>query len=128
MVVDTSAVIAILADEPEGSACGRAIADAAVAVMSTANYLELMMVALSRSLAGRAEVEGLILDARIELIAVSVEHAGTAVTAFHRFGKGRHPAKLNYGDCFAYALAKHRGEPLLYKGNDFSQTDLVPAL
>jgi ribonuclease VapC len=128
MVVDTSAVIAILAGEPEGAACGRAIADAAAVVMSTANYLELVMVALSRDLAGRAEVEGLILDARITLIAVSIEHAGMAITAFQRFGNGRHPAKLNYGDCFAYALAKQRREPLLYKGNDFSQTDVLNAL
>ena len=128
MVVDTSAVVAILAGEPEGPACGRALADAGSAAMSVANYVELVMVALSRDLAGRTEVEGLMADARIELVAVTRVHAGLAIEAFARFGKGRHRAALNYGDCFAYALAKERGEPLLFKGGDFARTDVVPAL
>ena len=128
MVVDTSAIIAILADEPDGGAYARAIADADGATMSVASYLELMIVALSRDLAGRTEVEELVAEAAIELVAVSLEHAQLAATAFEQYGHGRHPAKLNYGDCFAYALARQRREPLLFKGDDFSRTDLVAAL
>lgn len=128
MVVDTSAVIAILADELEGEAFGRALAMAPSRVMSVASYIELMMIALSRDLAGRAEVEGLLADAGIEVVPVTAAQGQLAVTAFLRFGKGRHPAGLNYGDCFAYALAKERGEPLLFKGRDFARTDVVPAL
>jgi ribonuclease VapC len=96
--------------------------------MSAASYVELMIIALSRALAGRAEVEEMLKDAQIELVPVSIDHARFAVAAFDRFGKGRHAAKLNFGDCFAYALAKERGEPLLFKGEDFARTDLVPAL
>ena len=128
MVVDTSAIVAILADEPDGETYARAIAEADSATMSVASYLELMIVALSRDLAGRAEVESLVADAAIELVAVTLEHAQLAATAFEQYGRGRHPAKLNYGDCFAYALAKQRREPLLFKGDDFPLTDLVPAL
>ena len=128
MVVDTSAIVAILADEPDGEAYARAIAEADSATMSVASYLELMIVALSRDLAGRTEVEELVADAAIELVAVTLEHARLAATAFEQYGRGRHPAKLNYGDCFAYALAKQRREPLLFKGDDFALTDLVPAL
>ena len=128
MVVDTSAVVAILADEREGEAFGRALAAAPSRAMSVASYVELMMIALSRDLAGRTEVEGLLADAGIELVPVTPSQGQLAVTAFLRFGKGRHPARLNYGDCFAYALAKERGEPLLFKGGDFARTDVVPAL
>jgi ribonuclease VapC len=128
MVVDTSALIAILAGEPDAVDHGRAIAGAVAPAMSAASYVELMIIALSRALAGRAEVEEMLKDAQIELVPVSIDHARFAVAAFDRFGKGRHPAKLNFGDCFAYALAKERGEPLLFKGEDFARTDLVPAL
>ena len=128
MVVDTSAIVAILADEPDGETYARAIAEADSATMSVASYLELMIVALSRDLAGRAEVESLVADAAIELVAVTLEHAQLAATTFEQYGRGRHPAKLNYSDCFAYALAKQRREPLLFKGDDFALTDLVPAL
>ncbi len=73
-------------------------------------------------------MEGLLSDARIELIAVTRAHAELAIKGFERFGKGRHRAALNYGDCFAYALAKERSEPLLFNGGDFARTDVVPAL
>ena len=128
MVVDTSAIVAILADEPDGETYARPIPEADSATISVASYLELMIVALSRDLAGRTEVEELVADATIELVAVTLEHAQLAATAFEQYGRGRHPAKLNYSDCFAYALAKQRREPLLFKGDDFALTDLVPAL
>ena len=70
------------------------------------------------------EFDAFLSCAMIELVAVDQEQAGLALTAFRRFGRGRHPARLNFGDCFAYALAKAEGEPLLYKGGDFSKTDL----
>lgn len=104
MVVDTSALVAILLDEPEAERFGRAVADAAQAMLSAANYVELGFLARSRRRQSRA------------------------VEAFARYGKGNHPARLNFGDCFAYALAKERGKPLLLKGNGFARTDIHPAL
>ncbi len=75
-----------------------------------------------------ARFEALLAQLNMDVIPVTAEHAEVARTAYARFGRGNHPAKLNYGDCFAYALAKVSGEPLLFKGNDFSQTDITPAL
>jgi ribonuclease VapC len=128
VVVDTSAVVAILADEAEAGVLARAIADAPAAVMSVVNYVELMVVALSRGLAGRAEIEELLGDAGIAREGVTLAQSELAIEAFERFGKGRHGASLNFGDCFAYALAKARAEPLLFKGRDFSRTDIQSAL
>jgi ribonuclease VapC len=128
MVVDTSVVVAILMAEPDAELLGAALASARAPMMSAASYVELLLVSLSRDIAGRAEVDEMLADAAIEIVPVSLEHARLAVTAFERFGKGRHPARLNYGDCFAYALAKERVEPLLFKGDDFARTDIVPAL
>ncbi len=76
----------------------------------------------------RARFETLLAKLNLDIVPVSVEQAAVARTAYLRFGRGNHPARLNYGDCFAYALAKVTGEPLLFKGNDFSQTDITPAL
>lgn len=128
MVVDTSAVVAILVGEPDASSLAAAIASATAPVISAASYIELLLVALSRGIAGRSEVDDTLVDAAVEIVPVSLEQARLAVTAFERFGKGRHPARLNYGDCFAYALAQERGLPLLFKGTDFALTDIASAL
>jgi ribonuclease VapC len=126
MVIDTSALLAILQDEPERRSFNEAIEAAERRSLSTATFVETSIVIESRYGAeGLRDLDALLTTAVIEIVAVDVEQASIARTAFSRFGKGRHPAGLNYGDCFTYALAKTRGEPLLFKGHDFSQTDLM---
>lgn len=126
MVVDTSSLLAILLDEPERRAFNEAIEAADSRSMSVATFLEVSIVIESRFGAeGIRDLDMFIERAAIELVAVDLEQVNVARRAFSRFGKGRHPAGLNYGDCFAYALATVRGEPLLYKGEDFSQTDVA---
>jgi ribonuclease VapC len=126
MVIDTSALLSILQDEPERRAFIEAIEAADSAVMSVATFVEISMVIASRYGAeGLADLDLFIDRAGIELVAVDVEQGRLARHAFGRFGKGRHPAGLNFGDCFSYALARVRGEPLLFKGDDFSQTDAI---
>ena len=128
MIVDTSAVLAVLFDEPDAERFTRAIAEAPYCRMSTANFLEAALVVEGRAgLAGGHELDLFIEKAAIELVAVSVEHAQAARRAWRRFGKGNHPVGLNFGDCFASALAEVTGEPLLYKGNDFALTDVESA-
>lgn len=127
MVIDTSALLAILLDEPERRTFNEAIEGAESRVMSAATFVEVSMVIESRFGAeGIRDLDLFIERAEIGLTAVDSEQAHVARRAFSRFGKGRHPAGLNYGDCFAYALAMVLGEPLLYKGNDFGQTDVRP--
>ena len=129
MIVDTSAVLAVLFDEPDAERFTRAIAEAPHCRMSTANFLEAAFVVEGRAwMAGGHELDIFIERAAIELVPVSVEHMQAARRAWRRFGKGNHPARLNFGDCFAYALAEVTGEPLLYKGEDFALTDLESAL
>jgi ribonuclease VapC len=129
MVLDTSALLAILQDEPERRAFNEAIEAAGSRLLSVASYVETSMVIESRHGAEGLRDLDLVVDrAQIELVAVDVEQGRVACRAFSRFGKGRHPAGLNYGDCFAYALASTRGEPLLFKGGDFSATDVTPAV
>ena len=125
MIIDTSAFLAILEDEPDRRAFTEAIAAAAVRRISAATFLEASMVIEARhGAAGVQRLDMLIESADIEVVAVDWVQARVARQAFADFGKGRHPAGLNYGDCFAYALARQRGEPLLCKGDDFSRTDL----
>ncbi len=125
MVIDTSALLAILQDEPERRAFAEAIENAGSCSMSVGNLLETSLVIESRFGAeGIRDLDQLIGKARIELVPVDLEQLGIARRAFSRFGKGRHPAALNFGDCFAYALARALGEPLLYKGDDFARTDI----
>ncbi len=125
MVIDTSAFLAILQDEPDRRSFTAAIAAAVVRRTSAATFLEASMVLQSRYGAeGAQRLDMLIETARIEVMAVDPAQARIALRAFVDFGKGRHPAALNYGDCFAYALARHLGEPLLCKGSDFARTDL----
>jgi ribonuclease VapC len=126
MVIDASALLAILQDEPERRSFNEAIEAAASRSISTATFVEASIVIEARYGAeGVRDFDALIAKAGIELVPVDAEQAHIARAAFSQFGRGRHPAGLNYGDCFSYALAKALGEPLLFKGADFSQTDVA---
>jgi ribonuclease VapC len=129
MIVDTSALISILFAEPDAERYALALARADRCRISAANYVETAIVveANTRSSASR-DFDTFHRRAGILLEPVTEEHAQLARDAYVRFGKGRHRAGLNFGDCFAYALAKASGEPLLYKGEDFGRTDIVSAL
>ena len=125
MVIETSALVAILFDEPDAEHFEIAIESDPTRLMSTASVLEASIVVEARlGEAGGRELDLLMHKAQIEIVAVTVEQLEMARHAFRTYGKSRHPAGLNYGDCFAYALSKTSGEPLLFKGNDFSQTDV----
>jgi ribonuclease VapC len=125
MVLDTSALLAILFDEPERRSFTEAIEAAARRLLSAANFVEASMILESRYGAeGVRTLDRLLTTAAVEIMPVDSAQAYSAREAFRAFGKGRHAAGLNFGDCFAYALAKSSGEPLLFKGNDFTQTDL----
>jgi ribonuclease VapC len=128
MILDTSALVAILYREPEAGAFAHAIENSDVCRLSVANYVELAMV-VERSLGpeGMRQAEILFRRIGITLEPVTPEQGELARQAFLDFGKGRHKAGLNYGDCFAYALAKAMAEPLLFKGDDFALTDIEPA-
>lgn len=125
MVVDTSALLAIFLGEPERQQFVTAIIASAKRFISAANVLETAIVLESKKgeSAGR-EFDLFLIQTDIEIVAVEGEHIEVARSAWRRFGKGRHPAALNFGDCFAYALAKFSGEPLLAKGQDFKLTDV----
>lgn len=125
MIIDTSAILAILLGEQEDFKFIEAISRDPKRLISAGTALELMLVIEAR----KGEIGGRELDlflhrAKIDIVPFDSEQLEIARTAWRRFGKGRHPAGLNFGDCFAYALAKISGEPLLFKGNDFSQTDI----
>src|SRR6476619_7178926 len=127
MIVDTSALIAILRDEPEAPACARAIENSAVRRVSAANFVEAaVIIDASRDPVASRRFDELIKEAQIIIEPVTELQARIAREAYRDFSKGGHPAKLNFGDCFAYALAKFTGEPLLFKGDDFNHTDVKP--
>lgn len=129
MVVDTSALIAILEHEEDEDAMVAAIESDSLLLISAGTLLECAIVALARR--GEAGVDllhQLVSAAGIETVPVTSDLARIAYEGYVRYGKGRHVAGLNFGDCFAYALAKNTGQPLLFKGNDFAKTDLVAAL
>jgi ribonuclease VapC len=130
MIVDTSALIAILRDEPEAPACATAIEAASRRRISAANFVEAAIVIdASRDPVASRRFEDLVREAQLVVEPVTEAQARIARHAYRDFGKGSgHPARLNFGDCFAYALARATGEPLLFKGNDFVHTDIVPAL
>ena len=129
MVVDSSAVLAILFDEPERDAFAAALADAGVRLMSCVNTLEAAVVVSSRKGPLGAQALDLLLHrADFDVVSFTSDHMRLAREAYERYGKGRHPAGLNLGDCCAYALSRHSGEPLLFKGRDFRRTDVAPAL
>jgi ribonuclease VapC len=128
MIVDSSALIAMLYQEPEAERLARALAHARQRAISAANWLETSMVTFLRG--GEEAVRDMdVLVAKfgLETVPVSATHAAIARRAFMRYGKAIHPARLNFGDCMAYALAKERNEPLLFKGSDFTQTDVLVA-
>ncbi|AEG58030.1 type II toxin-antitoxin system VapC family toxin [Sinorhizobium meliloti] len=126
MIVDTSALVAILYREPQAARFVNYIHDAETTRISVASYIELSMVVESQlGPDGMRQAEAFFRRAGIIVEPVTLEHGELARQAFLDFGKGRHKAGLNFGDCFAYALAKASGEPLLFKGNDFSQTDVL---
>jgi ribonuclease VapC len=129
VIIDTSALIAILRAEPEAAACAAAIESAGIRRLSAASYVEVGAVIdrAGDAIASR-RVDELLAVTDIELEDVTVTQARIAREAYRDFGKGSgHPAGLNFGDCFSYALAKTRGEPLLFKGEDFQHTDIVAA-
>ena len=127
MVIDTSAVLAVLQNEPERRAFNEAIEAAEQRAMSTATFVETSIVIEARYGAdGLRDLDLFIAKAGIDLVPVDVEQANAARRAFSEYGRGRHPAGLNYGDCFSYALAKVLGAPLLFKGDDFVRTDVAP--
>ena len=129
MILDTSALVAILYREPEAESFVEAIHDADACRISVASYVELSMVVESQiGLEGMRQAEAFFRRAGIAIEPVTVEHGELARQAFLDFGKGRHKAGLNFGDCFSYALAKATGEPLLFKGNDFALTDIEAAI
>ena len=130
IAVDTSAIVAILRLEPEAAAFSRRIERAAAVCMSAVCLQEASMVLAGRHAdsAAWSELDRILQDMEIEIIPHDAELARMVRDAFLRFGKGRHPARLNCGDCASYALAKKYNIPLLFKGADFSGTDIVPAL
>jgi ribonuclease VapC len=129
VIIDPSALIAILNDEPERRAFNEAIEQADTCLLSVASFVEASIVIDSyHGYDGLRDLDLLIASAGFELVPVDAEQAHIARQAFRQFGKGRHPAALNFGDCFSYALAKATGFPLLFKGNDFAQTDIQAAI
>ena len=129
MIVDSSALLAVILNEDDEPKYSAALIDAPVLRMSAANWVDAAIVVDShKNPAAVVRFEDLfdVLQLRVEPI--TFEDACRARAAYADYGRGHHPARLNHGDCFAYALAKRCGEPLLFKGNDFTQTDIEPAL
>lgn len=129
MILDTSALVAVLYGEPEADLFTRTIHDAERCLISAGTFLELFIV-IERQLGsdGVHQCDMFLRRAGIVMEAFTTEQAHIARQAFHDFGKGRHAAGLNFGDCFAYALARTSGEPLLFKGDDFRKTDIRAAV
>jgi ribonuclease VapC len=126
MVIDTSAVVAMLNDEPEAEWFEAAVEADSVRLMSTASYLETAIVIETRfGEPGGRELDLWLHRAAVDLVAVDADQAEIARSAYRTYGKGRHPAGLNFGDCFSYALAEVSNQPLLFKGEDFSRTDIL---
>ena len=127
MVIDTSALVAILRNEPERPMFVEAIEATDSRRISAATFVEISIVIEGkRGAEGLRDLDLFLTTAGIDLVSVDSEQAHVARRAFTRFGKGRHRAGLNYGDCFSYALAMAVGEPLLFKGDDFGHTDVEP--
>ncbi len=128
IIVDTSAMFAIAAHETERDAFDDILDQADGATCSAVTYLETVMVLTGRSrTVARSQVDALLKSFAIDVAPVDLSITNAAVDAFDRFGKGRHRASLNLADCFSYALAKSRNAPLLFKGDDFSRTDIAAA-
>jgi ribonuclease VapC len=128
MILDTSAIVAVLFGERDASTYARAIAEAETCRMSAASFVEVAIVVDAQTRNGGRQFDAFMRRAAIAIEPVTEEQAHLARQAFADFGKGRHRARLNYGDCFSYALAKATGEPLLFKGADFGKTDVLAAV
>lgn len=125
VVIDSSAIVALVLAEPAADEITTHIEQAEHRVVSAATFVELSIVVEAlRGLAGLTLVEDILRDSAIEIIEFDEDLARRAVKAWRRFGRGKHPARLNFGDCFTYALADETGYPVLCTGNDFAQTDL----
>ena len=125
MVLDTSALLALLLDEPEAEDFRAAVEEDTIRLVSAATLLETALVIEARKgERGGQELDTLIQKAEVLVVPVDAEHVFEARRAYRRFGKGRHATGLNFGDVFAYALARTAGEPLLFKGDDFAKTDV----
>ncbi|MGE0117943.1 MAG: type II toxin-antitoxin system VapC family toxin [Dongiaceae bacterium] len=128
MVIDTSALLAILLGEKEVRDFNERIEADATRLLSAASYLEAAIIIDDRlGPEGGRDLKLFLVEADIEVVPVTLEQVDVAREAYRSFGRGNHPARLNFGDCFAYALAKVTDEPLLYKGEDFAKTDLAAA-
>jgi ribonuclease VapC len=128
VILDTSALIAIFFEEPEAEAFSQLILDAEICRISVVTHLEVSMVLERQAKSADArDLDVFLRSAAVVVEPVTLEQGVLARQAFYDFGRGRHRAKLNFGDCFSYALAKAMDEPLLFKGNDFSLTDVRPA-
>jgi len=128
IVVDTSAIIAIIRKEDEAPIWVELLDQTSKTYMSVVSYVEANLVMTGRrSDVALGAVDDMVAALGIELVPVTVEQGVAAVTSFVTYGKGRHPARLNIADCFTYALAKTKDLPLLFKGDDFLKTDIVPA-
>lgn len=128
MIVDTSAVLAVLLDEEEAEAFMELLLRSDDCLMSSVSFVEASIIAESNGGDGGVrQLDAFLRTAEISVEPVSQEQAFAARQAYSDFGKGRHPAGLNLGDCFSYALAKVSGVPLLFKGDDFRKTDIAPA-
>ncbi len=128
MVIDTSAIVAIFQNEPEARRFLELIEADAIRLMSAASYVEAAIIIEDRfGYDGIRDLKLFLTEGGIDIEPVTFDQAETAREAYRKYGRGNHPAGLNYGDCFAYALAKTTGEPLLFKGNDFAQTEIDPA-
>ena len=129
MIVDSSAILSVVFGEPGFEVFAQALAEAQFCKMSAASFVEVMMVAEGRGSDRAARhAESFIRSGSVAIMPVTVEHAYLAVQGFSTYGKGKHAAGLNFGDCFSYALAKALDEPLLFKGEDFRKTDVIPAI
>ncbi|MFI7700436.1 type II toxin-antitoxin system VapC family toxin [Nonomuraea sp. NPDC049480] len=130
MIIDTSAIVAILKGEPDAAAFTTAIREAAVRRMSAATYLEMAaVVERTRDPAASRLLDDFLSRMKVEIMPVTLEQAHIARRAYWDYGRGSgHKAGLNFGDCFSYALARECREPLLFKGDDFTHTDVTPVL
>lgn len=129
MIIDTSAIMAMLQEEPEAPAMEEALAAARDIAIAAPSLVEATMVCEGRAgEKGARRLDALLARLSPEIVPFTAEHAALAREGWRRYGKGRHPAGLNMGDCFAYALARARNQPLLFKGDDFARTDVKAAL
>jgi ribonuclease VapC len=129
MIVDASALLAVLFEEPDADMFNRAISDELEDLLiSPINFVEAAIRADKRGMESSKALDEIVRVSGLKIAAITIHQTRLAREAYQRFGKGNHPAKLNLGDCFAYALSKARGEPLLFKGDDFRKTDVEAAL